>query len=83
MESPTDCVMWYMADMNTPDFRLCKPIWGWSKRYCMGDDTVRQAQRRQFEIETAAADAATAAPRKSTSNIQLVQTEDEHGRVVD
>ena len=83
-ESPTDCVMWYKADMHIPEFRMCKPIfWGWSNKYCMTDDTVREVQRRQFEIETAAADAASVAPKRGSGGIQLVQTEDENGQVVE
>lgn len=81
-DAPTDCVMWYKAAVHVPDFRLCRPMfWSWSKKYCMTDDTMREAQRRQFEIETATADAATA-PKRGTSGLQLVQTEDEHGVVV-
>ena len=52
--NPTDCVMWYRANYNVPPFRLCKPVyWSWAKRYCLSEDAVRKAQRRQFEIESA------------------------------
>tara|TARA_B110001450_G_C17599500_1_gene472346 strand:+ start:45 stop:923 length:879 start_codon:yes stop_codon:yes gene_type:complete len=49
----TDCVMWYRASYNIPSFRLCKPIyWSWSEKYCLTQDAIRRAQRRQYEIET-------------------------------
>lgn len=49
----TDCVMWYRAAYNIPDFRLCKPVyWKWSQKYCLTQDAVRRAQRRQYEIES-------------------------------
>ena len=82
-DTPTECVMWYKADMNLPNFRLCKPLfWRWSEKYCMTDSTRREVQRRQYEIETAAADAASTVPKRAPSGIQFVQTEDEHGQVV-
>ena len=56
-QSPTDCVMWYRGACDLPAFRLCRPsFWKWSERYCLTQDDVRRAQRRQFEIETAVMD---------------------------
>ena len=83
-ESPTDCVMWYKAAVSLPEFRLCKPLfWKWSREYCMTEATVRAVQRRQFEIETAAQDAASTTGSSKKGGIQLVQTEDENGEVVE
>jgi len=84
-ESPTDAVMWYKAQTSLPDFRLCKSLfWRWSREYCMAEATVRAVQRRQFEIETATQDATSVAGSSAKrGSIQLVQTEDEHGQVVE
>jgi len=85
-DNPTDCVMWYKAAINVPEFRLCRSVyWKWSSKYCLTDDVVRRAQKRQFQIDTAtanaAADNASTAPTKR-SGIALVQTEDENGNLV-
>jgi len=59
-ENPTDNVMWYKASQELPAFRMCRPIyWSWSERYCLSDDAIRRAQRRQFEIQTAVMEAET------------------------
>ena len=81
----TDCVQWYRAGTGIPEFRLCRDVfWKLSRRYGLSSEEVRRAQHRQFEIENAAADAASAhgsaAPRRG--EISLVQAEDEHGVVV-
>lgn len=86
-ENPTDCVMWYKAKTDLPEFRLCRPLfWTWSKRYCLDEDNLRRAQRRAFEIEAATMDATStsgpAASKRVPTGIQLVQTEDETGAVV-
>ena len=85
--SPTDSVLWYKATTDVPDFKLCRPIyWKWTRKYGLSDEAVRKTQQRQFEIETATAEAlvhgnASSAPIRKGS-ITLVQTEDEHGQVV-
>ena len=95
--NPTDCVMWYRASTEVPAFRLCRPVyWSWARRYGRSDSAVRAAQTRAFEIEAATAEAlalsgaageAPAAPAargggRGGGGISIVQTEDEHGRVV-
>ena len=56
-DTPTDCVMWYRASYNLPDFRMCRSVyWAWSRKYGLSEEAVRKVQRRQFEIETAALD---------------------------
>jgi hypothetical protein len=85
MTSPTDCVMWYKAAMQVPEFKLCKDVyWKWSKKYGLTNDAVRRVQQRQFEIETATAEAMAIAGHQNipTSGIAMVQTEDEHGNVI-
>ena len=85
--NPTDSVLWYKASQDVPPFRLCLPIfWKWSKKYSMSTEAVRKVQQRQFEIETATAEALAGnvaqAPTSRKGNIAIVQTEDEHGNVV-
>ena len=82
-ESPTDCVMWYKAALQIPEFKLCRPVyWKWAGKYCMTQDALRNAQRRQFEIETAAQEASSSLGMRRGATIHLVQTEDEHGEIV-
>jgi hypothetical protein len=77
----TDCVLWYKAAVEVPPFRLCKDIfWGLSAKYGISHDQVRAAQVKQFQIETAAADIASAGRPRAA--ILVVQTEDEAGNVV-
>ena len=92
--NPTDCVLWYRAKLDLPPFKLCRPVyWAWSKKYGISREHARRTQQRQFEIESAAAQAiarTTAAiaageamptPKRGGGNIAVVQTEDEHGNV--
>jgi hypothetical protein len=83
--SPTDSVLWYRASTDVPPFKLCKPIfWKWSRKYGLSEESVREAQYKQFEIERATAEAIAmnpSAPAKR-GNISIVQTEDEHGNIV-
>lgn len=76
---PTDSVRWYKASMDIPSFRLCKPVyWSLYKKHGLSMEEVRKAQRRQFELETAAADHAEGSGRKKGgSSIAFVQTEDD------
>ena len=81
----SDVVMWYKADPNTPPFRLCRPIyWRLSRRCGRSDDDVRREQSRQFEMQTAAAEAMSSSAGALTGKqkIAVEQTEDEHGKVV-
>ena len=81
---PTDCVLWYKASPEVPPFKLCRPVfWKFAGRYGLTTDEVRKAQAKQFEIETATAEALVQGKQKQpTTQITLVQTEDECGRVV-
>ena len=75
--------MWYKAHYQLPDFKLCKPIfWDFSKRFCLTTKQVREAQTKQFEIDTATAEAlySNGGSVKKPA-ISLVQVEDEHGNV--
>lgn len=85
---PTDSVMWYKASQEIPAFKLCKPIyWSWAQKYCLSEDTLRKAQRRQFEFERASMDSGTsqgvsAASSRKGGGVTVVHTEDENGDVV-
>jgi len=85
-EVPTDSVMWYKAKVDIPEFSLCRQVfWKWSGKYCLSKETVREAQRKLFEVEKAAAEASDMAPlpvAKRGKGISIVQTEDENGNVV-
>tara|TARA_B110001450_G_C17651616_1_gene493530 strand:- start:975 stop:1817 length:843 start_codon:yes stop_codon:yes gene_type:complete len=77
---PSDSVRWYKASSSVPEFRLCKPLfWKWSKKYCLTNEEMRKAQVKQFQIETATANAI----KENDASIQLVQTEDTNGVVVE
>ena len=77
MTTPTDSVMWYKGAVDIPPFKLCKPVyWKWSKKYGLTDSAVRTAQRRQFQIETAALDTGA---KRSEPTAKVVQMEDENG----
>ena len=83
--SATDCVLWYKAKMHVPEFRLCRPVfWNLSQRYGISDEEVRRVQAKQFEIETAAAEALSSSHEGGAAGkaTRVVQTEDEHGCVV-
>jgi hypothetical protein len=63
--SPTDCVMWYKASMNVPPFKLCRSVhWRFARKYTLTDAMVRAAQAKQFEIETATAEATALAEQQ-------------------
>jgi hypothetical protein len=73
----TDCVLWYKAALDVPSFRLCRDVyWRFSRRFAFTKDQVREAQGKQFEIESATATS------KKKQGVLLVQTEDEHGNVI-
>jgi hypothetical protein len=77
---PADSVRWYKARETVPPFRLCKPVfWKWGRKYGLTEEEVRRAQRKQFQIEAATATAV----KEGDAAIQLVQTEDELGVVVE
>jgi hypothetical protein len=70
---------------------MCRDIhWKWSRKYGLSAETVRHAQKQQFEIETAAAEAAIRDGGKpggrgragGGGDMTIVQTEDENGIVV-
>lgn len=83
-ECATDSVMWYRAAVEVPDFRLCRPVyWQLAEQCGRSRDEVRAAQARQFDIETATAEAmASKGGKAPAARITVVQTEDEHGQVV-
>jgi len=73
----TDSVKWYKVSLDLPTFQLCLPIyWRFSRRYAFTVAHVLRTQGKQFAIDNA-----TAASKKQ--GVVLVQTEDEHGNVVD
>lgn len=75
--SHADSVLWYRANTRVPPFRLCNDVyWKLSRRYERSVEELRRAQAKQFEMETA--DAADPRGKK----VVVVQTEDEHGRIV-
>lgn len=80
----TECVLWYKAATQVPEFQLCLPIfWTFARKYGRTMDEVRRAQAKQFEIENATAEALVHGKQKQVaSQITLVQTEDENGQVV-
>lgn len=78
----TDSVMWYKAATQIPEFRLCRPCyWSLSRSFGRSADEVRRQQAKAFEIEQAAADAVFHGGAKK-KGITVVQTEDEHGQIV-
>ena len=84
---PTDSVMWYRAQTDVPPFRLCRSIyWTLARKYGISQESIRDAQRRQFEIETATATGPAAASggkagAKRGGSIAVVQTEEADGTV--
>ena len=83
----TDCVLWYKATTQIPEFKLCLPVfWTFARKYGRSMDEVRKAQAKQFEIENATAEALVQGMQgkqgKAISHITLVQTEDENGQVI-
>ena len=74
---PLESVKWYKANINIPQFKMCKEIfWKWSGRYGLTEQEVRDAHRKQYEIESAVAESAQ---MKKTPTFTIVQIEDEHG----
>ena len=79
----TDSVLWYKANTNIPEFKLCLPIfWTLSLRYGLSRGEMRRVQAKQFEIENARADMTCHSTSSKNPGLVVVQTEDEHGNVV-
>jgi hypothetical protein len=77
----TDCVFWYRARTVVPPFKLGRDVYWRLARQCgKTEAAMREAQRLQFEIEAAALDAPPL-PSGSKGAV-VVQTEDEHGKVI-
>ena len=82
---PTDCVLWYKASTDVPEFKLCRPVyWAWASKYGVSMEEVRRAHQRAFEIETATAEAVASghSSTRKMNGVVVVQTEDEHGNVL-
>lgn len=78
----TDCVHWYKADVNVPPFKLCKGVyWKLFQRHGLSKEEVRESQRRQFELENAAADASLRRCQSQPAGIVFVQTDDATGDI--
>jgi hypothetical protein len=81
-----DTIFWYKAKTDVEPFRLGRDVfWALSRRCGRSDDDIRRTQSKQFEIETATAEALAmgAQPASAGSKrITVVQTEDEHGKIV-
>ena len=70
-----DCVFWYRAPPSPSDFKLARPcIWKLSEKHMKSEEEVRKAQKIKFEMGNTCA--------ASASTIQIVQTEDENGEIV-
>lgn len=77
---PTDCVMWYKAATEIPNFQICRPIfWKLSKKYTMSTQEFRKAQTKQFVVDNYALDNA----KSKDESVAMVQTEDENGDIVE
>ena len=80
-----DVVMWYKADYNTPPplpahlLAALAPVLRAQRRR-----RAAPSRSRQFEMQTAAAEAMSSSAGALTGKqkIAVVQTEDEHGKVV-
>lgn len=78
----TSTIFWYKASPDLPDYKLCRSVyWRLSDKCGITEDERRRQQLKQFEAETAAAEAA-ATKQTSVGKIFVVQTEDENGQVV-
>ena len=74
----SDCIFWYRASLDIPSFRLgSSAIWKLSELHRKSDEEVRRIQERQFQAETAAANATG-----TNSGVTVVQTADETGEVI-
>ena len=81
-----ECIFWYRASMNVPEFRLGRPvIWKLSERYQKSDEEVRKAQSRTFRLQTVAEEPTEEPGRGGKGNKRsqlVVETEDENGEIV-